>query len=67
MFGLPYFLPRSSPLTMILGSPIPVPKIADASKEVQEKYHQQLLDAMERIFEENKADFGMADYKLRIL
>jgi hypothetical protein len=66
--GIPFAQPKSSPLTVVVGKPIHVPKLGkDAPKEELEKYHKQFLDAYTRIFEKNKKRFGMGDITLKIV
>ncbi len=65
LFGIPIGPPKPGQLTMVVGTPIPVRKmtkveIANNTEELQ-WYNQQLVEAMERIFEENKAKFGMEE------
>lgn len=65
LFGIPIGPPKPAPLTMVVGMPIPVRKmtkeeIATNIEEIQ-SYNLLLIEAMERIFEENKVQFGMAE------
>lgn len=68
IFGIPYSQPKPTPLSLIVGKPIPVPKVeGDPTPEVLAFYHDKLLSEMERIFNDHKHQHGMGDHKLRII
>jgi diacylglycerol O-acyltransferase 2, plant len=64
--GIPFAQPKPSPLTVVIGKPIYLPKIEKPSVEVIQKYHEIFLDEMRRVFEENKDAHGMSDFTMRI-
>jgi hypothetical protein len=64
--GIPFAQPKPSPLTVVIGKPIKLPKIEKPSVEDIGKYHQIFLDEMRRVFEENKDANGMSDFTMRI-
>jgi len=65
LFGIPIGPPKPANLSMVVGSPIPVRKMTleEMEQNIDELkvYNQLLVDAVERIFEENKAMFDMQD------
>lgn len=65
LFGIPIGPPKPASLAMVVGTPIPIRKmtIEEIDNNLQElqRYNQLLVEAIERIFEENKASFGMED------
>ena len=66
MFGIPMGPAKPCEYTTIIGKPIPVPKIVDPTQEDIEKYHAIFISEMTRIYEANKADYGMENVDLRI-
>lgn len=54
------------PLNIVVGRPIEVPQRADPSAEEVERYLQQYIAAIERIFEQHKAAAGHPAAKLTI-
>ena len=68
LFGIPYAQPRPTPLNLVVGKPIVVPKMEGVlTEEMLKPYQTEFIDAIERIFENNKVQFGMGDVKLKIL
>ena len=68
IWGIPYAMPAPTPLNLVVGAPIVVPKMeAPISEDMLRPYHDQLIEAMERIFENNKAQFGMQKVVLKIV
>jgi hypothetical protein len=72
--GVPFGMPRPCPLTVVVGKPIQCPspsppggERAPPSEEIVAKCHAELLEAYRRIFETNKARFGMGHVSLRII
>ena len=66
--NLPFNMPKSRPLNVVVGSPIPVPKMeAPFTEEKLKPYQDKFVAAYERIFEDNKEQFGMGHVKLQIL
>lgn len=65
--GIPFGQPHSCPLNMVVGKPVYVPKLGtNVPVEELMKYHQQYLDSIKRIFENNKEQFNMSDITLKI-
>ena len=64
--GIPFAQPKPSPLTVVIGKPIQLPKIEKPSSEEIQKYHDIFLGEMRRVFEENKDANGMSDFTMRI-
>jgi 1-acyl-sn-glycerol-3-phosphate acyltransferase len=56
--------PRRVPVTVCLGEPVVCPRIQDPTKEQVDKYHQQLLDSYQQLFDKHKAAYGWDDKKL---
>ena len=66
--GIPFSPPKSCPLTMVIAKPVNVPKLGPNAKiEDLLPYHEEYLEAVRRIFENNKEKFGMGDINLKIL
>lgn len=66
LFGIPLGVPKPVPLTVIMGKPIRLPQEKDPSKETVEKYHLELIAATEKIYNDNKNDYGVSDVPLVI-
>jgi hypothetical protein len=66
-FGIPLFIPKSAPLTVVVGDLIQVPKFETFSQADIDKYHGMFIDAMREIFESHKQQFGMENTELRIV
>lgn len=70
VFGIPFAQPKPVPMTMVMGKPIPIPKMTPDElkdkKEVLEKYNREVIETIERIYENHKDQFGMGDIKLII-
>jgi len=70
VFNIPFAPPRRTNITLVIGAPIPVPKTNEKDAnydEVVKKTQAEFVASMERIFEENKAKFGMEENTLKIL
>jgi len=61
--GIPFGIPKQVPLSMVVGKPIPVRKMtADEIKDNINELHSinnQLINAMQRIFDDHKDKFNM--------
>jgi diacylglycerol O-acyltransferase 2, plant len=66
LWNIPFAQPKPSPLTIVIGKPIPMPKIEKPSAEEIAKYHEVFLREMRRVFEDNKAEHGMGEFTIRI-
>lgn len=53
-FGL---IPRRHELTTVVGAAIPVPKVAEPSKELIDEYHTRYTEALTKLFEEHKTKY----------
>lgn len=68
MFNIPFAQPKSTPLQVIVGVPIAIPKVeGKPSDELLAKYHTQFVEATRRLYEDHKAQFGVEHMKLNIL
>jgi hypothetical protein len=68
IFGLPYAMPAPTPLTLVVGAPIVVPKMEGVlTEEMLKPYQTLFIEAIERIYENNKDQFDMGDVVLKIL
>jgi len=69
VLGLPFSMPKPTPLTVVVGQPIPVPKVQESemSDELVCKYHTQLLEAIEKLFHTHKEACGKGNARLTIL
>lgn len=67
LFGVPFGQPKPAPLVSVIGTPIHVPLIANPTSEDIQKYHDILLAAYEKLYDNNKAAHGMEDVILRIV
>ena len=59
--------PRRIPVAVVLGEPILCPQIADPTNADIEKYHQQMLQHFEKLFDQHKAAYGWAHKKLKFV
>lgn len=59
-------MPYRVPILGAMAKPIPVPKKDNPTQEEIDKLHQQLMDAMVKLFDDHKADYGWANKKLII-
>ena len=67
LWGIPFGPAKPSPLTLIVGKPIPVPKTEQPSSELVSKYLDMYVDAIVKLFETNKEKYGMANTKLKVI
>lgn len=65
MFGSP--VPYPSPMTIVVGTPIPVAQVQNPTNEEVAETHSRFLAALEDLFNRNKAFAGHKDMRLRIL
>ncbi len=54
-------------LTMVIGKPIEVPKLPEASKEEVQKHLDHFIEEMEKLFERHKASAGYPDLQLTVI
>jgi 1-acyl-sn-glycerol-3-phosphate acyltransferase len=59
--------PRRVPVTVCLGEPVMCPRVQDPTKEQIDKYHQQLLESYQQLFDKHKAAYGWGDRKLKFV
>jgi hypothetical protein len=63
--GIPFAIPKQVPLTMVVGTPIPVRKMTkeeiEKNSEELHAINAQLIKAMEKLFEDYKSKFNMED------
>lgn len=67
--GIPLAQAKSLPIDIVLAKPIKVAKVGEdveITTEMIQPYLDEFIAVTERMFERNKAKFGMADYKLVI-
>ncbi|XP_054430206.1 acyl-CoA wax alcohol acyltransferase 2 [Pteronotus mesoamericanus] len=55
------FLPHSRPVTTVVGEPLPMPKIENPSQEVVHKYHTLYLEALRKLFDQHKTQYGFSE------
>jgi hypothetical protein len=68
IWGIPYAMPGPTPLNVVVAKPILVPKMTGVlTEEMLRPYHAQFVEAIERIFENNKEQFGMGKVVLKII
>lgn len=66
MWGVPFGPAKPCNIVNVVGKPIVVPHIADPTDEQIAEQHAIFIKAMEQLYEDHKADYGMAHVKLRI-
>ncbi|GIL93332.1 hypothetical protein Vretifemale_20740 [Volvox reticuliferus] len=70
LYGTWYLpLPRPRPIYMVVGKPIPVPRLPrDDPKyeEVINEVHKRVCDALQQMYDDHKAEYGWADRPLMI-
>lgn len=71
LFNIPFGLPKPCPLTVVVGNPIIIPKIAedelDNNMELMLKIQTELISSMTDLFEVHKERFGMGAVTLKIV
>jgi hypothetical protein len=65
--GIPYGQAKPCPLSLVLGTPIIVPKIEKPTHEDIVKYHSLFLTSMRKLYEDNQEAHGMSGIPLRIV
>merc|ERR1712029_905587 len=63
-FGL---LPRRHPITLVVGSPIPVPKMSNPSEEVVQEIHSKYIRSLEDLYQKHNPVYGDPNVKLKII
>uniref|UniRef100_A0A8C4LQF8 Acyltransferase n=1 Tax=Equus asinus asinus TaxID=83772 RepID=A0A8C4LQF8_EQUAS len=54
-------LPYPLPIITVVGEPLPVPKIENPSQEMVDKYHALYVDALHKLFEQHKTQYGYSE------
>ncbi|XP_004694486.1 PREDICTED: acyl-CoA wax alcohol acyltransferase 2 [Condylura cristata] len=54
-------LPYAKPVTIVVGKPLPMPKIENPSQEIVAKYHTLYVDALCKLFNQHKMKFGISE------
>ena len=67
VFSIPFGPPKPSPITVVIGASISIPKHANPSEESLQEYENKIITALEDIFETHKEAYGMHDYVLKII
>ncbi|CAF4233268.1 unnamed protein product [Adineta steineri] len=60
-------LPLRHPVTTVVGKPIHVNQIIDPSQTDIDQLHDQYLQAIEQLYDTNKANYGLEHVKLKII
>lgn len=60
-------LPHRTPVHVVVGRPIVVPRVEDPSKEECEKYLEMFITAMETLFEEHKRKVPSSIQTLKVV
>ena len=66
-YGIPMFIPKSTPITVVVGNPIIVPKYETINLNELDKYHRMYIAATIDLFESHKVQFGMGTTTIRIV
>ncbi|XP_068600577.1 2-acylglycerol O-acyltransferase 3b [Brachionichthys hirsutus] len=62
------FIPYRTPVTIVVGSPISVPKSVTPTEEEIDHYHRLYVDGLTKLFHEHKVSCGLsANHKLQII
>ena len=64
--GLGIFPLPSTKLNTVIGPPVKFPHIENPSEEDVQKYHALYMQALLKLYDENKAKFGQADSTLDV-
>lgn len=64
-FGLPIF--HRKPVLAVMGKAIVVPKVAEPTQELIDKYHAQFVDELEQLFDRYRALYGNGFEHKRLL
>ena len=60
-------IPHKVSILLVIGSPIPVPHLANPDHTTVQQYLGKFIECMERLFEQHKAEAGTPDLKLQVL
>ena len=58
---------RANPVAICLGTPVKCPQISEPTLDDINKYHQQLLDSYEELFNKHKAAYGWSHKKIKFV
>lgn len=64
--GIPLGPPKPVALTVVIGKPIKIPKIEKPTKEDIAKYHELFVASVEKLYNDNRAAYGLSNIALRI-
>ncbi|EHB08337.1 Acyl-CoA wax alcohol acyltransferase 1 [Heterocephalus glaber] len=53
--------PYSRPIDTVVGEPLPLPQIEKPSHEMVDKYHALYVDALSKLFDKHKTQYGCSD------
>lgn len=67
IWGIPFAPACPCQLNVVVGNPIVIPKTENPTDEIIHEYHRQVLNEMERIYNDYRDDFGMGDVDLRLV
>jgi len=59
-------VPYRKPVTVVVGSPIPVPKIENPTNEEVQEYHAKYMSALQKLYNEYNPKYGNPDIELAI-
>jgi len=66
-WGIPFGIPRSKRVNVVIGKPIAIPKMGNnVTDSAVDTYHQLYLEELEKLFERHKVQEGYGHRKLRI-
>ncbi|XP_032745426.1 acyl-CoA wax alcohol acyltransferase 1 [Rattus rattus] len=54
-------LPYHRPIVTVVGEPLPLPQVKNPSPEIVDKYHALYMDALYKLFEQHKVQYGCSD------
>ena len=60
-------IPHKVPILVVIGSPIPVPHLANPDNKTIQQYLDTFIKRVERLFEQHKAEAGTPDLKLQVV
>jgi hypothetical protein len=67
LYGQCGLLPYRVPITLVFGTPIPLPHVQAPSHELVDLHHAQYVQALLKLFDEHKKQMGCPDATLEIL
>ena len=67
VFNIPFAPPKSNPMVMVIGRPIPVEKIENPSREQLESYQAKLIDSYVNIHNKYKSTCGQSHMNIRVI